>query len=412
MLFKAAELPRTGLEMNLKSSKTSALNPTVVKLGVVSFFADVASEMLYPVTPIFLTTVLGASMASLGLIEGIAESIASLMKTYSGSWSDRIARRKPFVVAGYLLGALSKPIIGISHSWVGVLGARALDRTGKGLRSAPRDAMIADSVEPANRGAAFGWHRGMDTLGAAVGPLFAVLLLSWNPDDLRSLYFWALIPGLISVAIIFSIREPVHKIEVRKWEKPFRTWQRFDGPFKRYLFAWGIFSLANSSDVFLLMKAKAFGFSTQSVILLFCAYNLTYSFSSPWLGKLSDEIGRKALMVSGLFIFCMVYLGFGLATSAWHFWALFLIYGLYMGATEGVGKALAIDLSPDGFKATSVGMLGTVTGLCTIFASFAAGILWDQIGPSWAFFYAAGGALVAAILIFINQSTLTKQVKS
>lgn len=395
--------------MDQSNSKKSALNPTVAKLGAVSFFADVASEMLYPVTPIFLTSVLGASMASLGLIEGIAESIASLMKTYSGSWSDRIARRKPFVLAGYLLGALSKPIIGISHSWIGVLGARALDRTGKGLRSAPRDAMIADSVEPTKRGAAFGWHRGMDTLGATVGPLFAILLLSWNPGDLRSLYFWALIPGIISVAVIFSIREPKHKIENRKWENPFKTWRRFDGPFKRYLFAWGVFSLANSSDVFLLMKAKTFGFSTQSVILLFCAYNLTYSLSSPWLGKLSDEIGRKTLMVSGLLVFCAVYLGFGLAFSTWQFWALFLVYGLYMGATEGAGKALAIDLSPDGFKATSVGMLGTVTGLCTIFASFTAGMLWDRIAPSWAFYYAATGALIAAILILINQSTPHKE---
>lgn len=385
--------------LETSSPKKTALNPTVIKLGVVSFFADVASEMLYPVTPIFLTTVLGASMASLGLIEGIAEAIASLMKTYSGIWSDRISKRKPFIVAGYFLGAISKPFIGLSHSWQGVLFSRALDRTGKGLRSAPRDALIADSVEFSHRGAAFGWHRGMDTLGAAVGPLLAILLLSFNPNDLRSLYFWALIPGLLSVAVIFSIREPIHAVEKRKWENPFHTWGRFDRTFKHYIYAWGIFSLVNSSDVFLLMKAKAFGFSTQSVILLFCAYNLTYSLSSPWLGKLSDEIGRKKLLIGGLLVFGLVYLGFGLASEAWQFWGLFLIYGIYMGATDGVGKALAIDLVPSEFKATSIGILGTVTGFCTIFASAFAGLIWDHMGSSWTFFYGTIGSLFACLML-------------
>ncbi len=319
----------------MEIEKNESLNPTVVKLGIVSFFADVASEMLYPVTPIFLTTVLGASMANVGMIEGIAEAIASLLKTYSGSWSDSIAKRKPFIIIGYALGAISKPFIGLSQSWMHVLGARALDRTGKGIRSAPRDALIADSVEPSKRGAAFGWHRGMDTFGAAVGPLLAILLLSFNSDNLRSLYFWALIPGILSVAVIFFIKEPKHEAQRRPRENPFASWKHFNPSFKKYIYAWGAFSLTNSSDVFLLMKAKSSGLSTQTVIFLFCLYNLTYSLSSPYLGHLSDRIDRKKIMAMGLFVFFLVYLSFGFATETWHFWTLFLIYGLYMGATEG-----------------------------------------------------------------------------
>lgn len=384
-----------------EDNKKQALNPTVVKLGIVSFFADVSSEMLYPITPIFLTSVLGASMASLGLIEGFAEAIASLLKTYSGTWSDNISKRKPFIVTGYFLAAVAKPFIGVASSWTQVLAARAIDRTGKGIRSAPRDALIADSVSADERGAAFGWHRAMDTFGAAVGPLLAIFLLSMKPDDLRQLYFWALIPGLLSVLVIFFVREPKVIAKPKKsFENPFKTWGRFDKPFHQYVFAWGIFSLTNSSDVFLLMKAKTVGFSITTVIFLYCVYNLIYALSSPYLGKLSDRIPRKKVLIGGLLIFIAVYLGFGFADQSWEFWGLFAIYGLYMGATDGVGKALAIDLSPTDFKATSVGILGTVTGICTILASACAGLLWDHFGSSATFIFGASGALVATFLIF------------
>jgi MFS family permease len=398
--------PKEASEQNL------ALNPTVVKLGLVSFFADVASEMLYPITPIFLTTVLGASMASVGIIEGIAESIASLMKTYSGSWSDRINKRKPFIISGYALGALAKPLIGISTSWMDVLFARGVDRTGKGLRSAPRDAMIADSVSADKRGAAFGWHRGMDTLGAAVGPLLAFVLISLNPDDLRPLFFWALIPGAISVSIIFSIREKAHPAHATTWKNPFSAWKDMNIDYRRYVYAWAAFSVANSSDVFLLMKAKASGMSTQSVILLFCAYNVTYALSSPKLGQLSDRFDRRNVLISGLLVFAAVYVGFGVADQPWHYWALFLIYGVYMGATDGVGKAFAVDLSPKDLKGTGLGILGTVTGICTIAASSTAGILWDTVGKMWPFFFGMAGALVAAAMLLMVPSNMSLRAKS
>jgi MFS family permease len=356
--------------------------------------------MLYPITPIFLTTVLGASMASLGLIEGCAEAIASLLKTYSGSWSDKLEKRKPFIIVGYALGAISKPFIGVSTNWSHVLFARLLDRTGKGIRSAPRDALIADSVIPENRGAAFGWHRSMDTLGAAIGPLFAILLLSFDAKDLRSLYFWALIPGLLSVLVLFFIKEKKHEPKkIALIINPFKSWNLLSPEFKKFVYAWGLFSLTNSSDVFLLMKAKSSGLTLTSVILLYCAFNLVYSLSSPYLGKLSDQIPRRKLLIAGLLIFILVYLGFSQATDAWQFWVLFLSYGLYMGATEGVGKALAVDLGSERLKGTSLGILGTVTGVATIFASAIAGQVWDVFGPQYTFFYGVVGAVLSIAVL-------------
>lgn len=398
------------MEENQIAAEKKVLNSTVIRLGLVSFFADIASEMLYPITPIFLSTVLGASMASIGLIEGLAEAVASLLKTYSGSWSDSISRRKPFIIVGYFLAAIAKPFIGASTSWVHVLEARTLDRIGKGIRSAPRDALLADSVQASDRGAAFGWHRAMDTAGAAIGPLFAIFLLNSDPSNLRSLYTWALIPGLLAVSILFFIHEPPSTQSTsKKWINPFKSYSFFSPNFKKYLFSWGVFSLTNSSDVFLLMKAKTAGLSTTSIILVYCFYNLIYALSSPYLGILSDKWDRKKILASGLAVFAFVYLGFGYATEIWQFWLLFATYGLYMGATDGVSKALAIDLVAPDLKATAIGVLGTVTGLCTIIASVVAGLLWDHLGPVSTFLYGAMGAVLAIIfllfLIAISEPT-------
>ncbi len=380
-------------------SKEKVLNPTVVQLGLVSLFADISSEMLYPITPIFLTTVLGASMTSVGFVEGFAEAVASLLKTYSGAWSDRISRRTPFVAAGYFLSAIGKPIIGFSTGWTQVLFARSLDRTGKGLRTAPRDALLAEAVSSRLRGAAFGWHRAMDTLGAAIGPLFAIFYLSLEGQNLRQIYYWALIPGLIAVGISLLVKEK--KAETKKERSPIRFFDfgSFSSPFKTYLGAWTLFSLTNSSDVFLLMKAKAEGIGLTEIILLYCGYNLVYSVFSPYFGALSDRIGRKGLLVSGLLVFAAVYLGFSFATAHWHFWILFGVYGTYMAATDGVGKALAVDLIESSRKATGLGALGTVTGISTVFASTIAGLLWDHFGALSTFIYGASGAFLAAVVL-------------
>jgi MFS family permease len=385
--------------MSMKETR-GVLTPTVVKLGLVSLFADISSEMLYPITPIFLTTVLGASMSSVGLIEGFAEAAASLLKTYSGAWSDRIGRRTPFIAFGYFLAAVGKPLIGFSSSWPQVFFARGLDRTGKGLRTAPRDALLAESVPENLRGAAFGWHRAMDTMGAAIGPLFALLYLSRRGEqNLRSLYFWALIPGLVAVAISLLVKEK--SPAPRKTQSPLRffDWKSFTPAFKTYLLSWTLFSLTNSSDVFLLMKAKACGIGLSAVILLYCGYNLVYSIFSPYFGGLSDHVGRKKLLLFGLGIFALVYTGFAAAARPWQFCVLFAVYGLYMAATDGIGKALAVDLVPAERKATGLGALGTVTGFSTIVASTVAGILWDQFGASSALLYGAAGAVLAAIVL-------------
>jgi len=393
-----------------------SLPGTVKKLGWVSFFADVSSEMLYPITPLFLTTVLGASTMSVGLIEGVAEAIASLLKTSSGFWADRIHRRKPFVVVGYLLAALAKPGIGLSQSWLQVLAARGLDRVGKGLRTAPRDALIVDAVSAENRGAAFGWHRGMDTMGAFVGPLFAAAILQWHWMSLRSIYNWALLPGLAAVAVTLTLKEKPQQPRAGKDKdtttvaSPVQAERTRE--FRKFLFAWVVFALCNSSDVFLLLRAqKTSGVSPAIVILLYCAYNLIYAVSAPYLGGLSDRWGRKRLLVTGLLVFALVYLGFAFAQSLPQFVVLFLIYGLYMGATDGVGKALVADVAPPNRKATWLGYQATATGLATVVASTAAGYLWDTVGPAAAFEYGAAGALLAAGLLSVGglRTQMTKE---
>jgi MFS family permease len=381
---------------DLPEKPEKVLNETVVKLGMVSLFADVASEMLYPITPIFLTAVLGASMASLGLVEGVAEAVASLLKASSGIWSDRIVKRKAFVVSGYLLSAVAKPLTGISRTWTGVLGARALDRVGKGVRGGPRDALLAEHVPPGKTGAVFGWHRAMDTLGAAIGPLLALLYLHFRSEDLRSIYIWALLPGGISVLFALSVRE-ARRAPLAHATRTGKTGISGLSPaFWRYLAGWGVFSLANSSDVFLLMKAKQNGATLTVVILLYTFYNLLYAGMSPVLGSLSDRVGRKKVLIGGLLVFAGVYGGFSRATTLPAFIGLFGIYGIYMAATDGVGKSLVVDLVPRDRKATGIGLLGAVTGLAAIVASVVAGLLWDRFGATAAFLYGSVGAIVAA----------------
>ena len=274
-----------------------------------------------------------------------------------------------------------------------------IDRTGKGLRSSPRDALLAESV-PANlRGAAFGWHRLMDTLGAAVGPLLAISLLSIDTHELRQLYFWAVIPGLVAVLITLSVRESKPVSQPVATGKSRWSWRTSSKSFKTYLGAWAVFSAANSSDVFLLLKAKHAGIDLKVTILMYCFYNLTYAITSPYLGHVSDRLGRKGILISGLMVFALVYLGFTQATTQVHYWALFGVYGLYMAATDGVGKAFVIDLVPSTLKATALGMLGAVTGIATLVASSAAGLLWDHLGATAPFYYGAVGALVAAAIL-------------
>lgn len=371
------------------------LTPNVIKLGIVSFFADISSEMIYPLTPIFLTTVLGAPMAIVGVIEGVAEATASIMKAVSGRMSDRIGRRRPFVFLGYSLSAIAKPLIALAGGWVLVLVARFADRFGKGLRTSARDALIADSVSAGARGRAFGWHRAIDTMGAFIGPLLAIFCIKFV-GDLRLVFLLAFVPGIISSLVVFFVRE---RFVINGGQRLAFNLSSLPSPFRRYLVAWSVFSVANSSDIFLILKAKQAGFSTVLVIAVYAFYNLTYAVASPYLGHLSDKIERKHLLVSGLIVFAAVYAGFALAVHPWQLWSLFGIYGLYMAATEGVGKALAVDLVTADIRATAIGILGAFSGIAALIASTVAGILWSAVGSWAAFAYGAAGAIVGSLML-------------
>lgn len=373
------------------------LTPSVIRLGLVSLFADISSEMLYPLTPIFLAVVLGAPMGVIGFIEGVAEATASLLRAVSGRLSDRTGRRRPFVVVGYTLSAFAKPLIALAAGWPLVLVARVADRFGKGLRTSPRDALLADSVDAAVRGRAFGWHRAMDTTGAVIGPLLALALLAVWGGDLRPIFLVAFIPGLIGAALVFTVRE--HRRPPVEVQAPALALHALPPAFQRYLLAWGVFAVANSSDIFLILKAKGLGYAEGTIILLYTFYNVLYAVASPGLGQLSDRWGRKVVLLSGLAVFALVYLGFAAARQPWQVWPLFAIYGLYTAATDGVGKALAVDLTPASARAGALGLLGTVTGLATLLASSLAGLLWQFIAPWAAFAYGALGALAGALLL-------------
>lgn len=379
-----------------------ALTPNVLRLGLVSFFADVSSEMLYPLMPLFITMVLGAPVAAVGLIEGAAESTAAMLKTVSGRIADRSRRRVHLVFGGYALSALARPLIALAHVWPIVLCARMLDRVGKGLRGSPRDAIIADSTTPDLRGAAFGWHRAMDTLGAVLGPLLALGLLAMFHDNLRVVIVIAAVPGAIGALLVLTVRDPRRdEAAVERPATPAPSFRDLPRGFVTYLAAWLPFVLVNSSDVFLILRAKQIGLSMTGVVLIYTLYNVVYAAASLPLGALSDRIGRRHVMVGGLLVFAVVYLGFAVATTPWQVATLFGIYGLYIAATDGVGKAFAVDLVPKTLRGTAIGLLGTVTGITTLIASAAAGLLWDHVGPGAPFIAGAIGALVSAALFAV-----------
>jgi MFS family permease len=339
-------------------------------------------------------------MASVGLIEGIADLTASLLKGWSGRASDRIRKRRVFVWSGYLLSTFSKASIGFAQGWFGVLLARSLDRVGKGIRTAPRDAMIADAVPKKELGFAFGVHRGMDTLGAVIGPLVALLLLEiWGEGRLRDFYFLALIPGGLAVLMCFALPE---KHVVRETVPDRASGLGIEGLPRRYfifLIAWGIFSFANSSDAFLLLSVQHNGNTLHRTVMMYCLFNLVYALSSPIFGRISDRVGKMNMMRASLLVFSSVYFGF---SRAWNPWLLFPLYGVFMGMSEGVGKALVAEMVPAGKErmlgAGAQGWFGLVTGVASLGASLTAGLLWDQVGPGAPFIYGGVGAFLSFIV--------------
>lgn len=368
----------------------------IILLGITSLLTDISSEMVYPILPVYLVSRLGASPAILGLIEGTAESLASLLKVFSGYFSDKKEARKPFMIFGYAGSTVGKFLLYISTGWGYVFAGRIIDRFGKGVRTAPRDALIADSAQEGKRGAAFGLHRTMDTIGAVTGVALAYFLITRFNGDMKNIFLLSLIPAIPGVILLFFVKEKKAKTEASSPTLWFR-WHSLDKRLKFFLIFSFIFTLGNSSNQFLLLRAQNLGNTLPTVILFYLLYNITYVLVSYPAAHLSDKIGRKKLLVSGYLFYGLVYLGFAVNKAPNTLWLLFGLYGLYIGFTEGVEKALVSDIAPVGLRATTIGLHATLVGIGLLPASLLAGVLWKFLGPQAPFFFGGFMGIIASV---------------
>ncbi|MBL0059465.1 MAG: MFS transporter [Elusimicrobia bacterium] len=386
------------------SLKQPPLPKTVRVLGFVSFLNDAAADMIYPLLPVFLTQVLGAGPASLGLIEGVAESSVSLFKLFSGVLSDRFRNRKSWIVAGYGVSNLVRPLMAIASTWPQVLILRFADRIGKGLRTSPRDALVADAVSPDQRGRAYGYHRAMDHAGAVVGPLVAAcFLIAWNLP-LRTVFLLSAIPGtLCLLLILFGLKRGASSPAEPAPFHPREAWRQLPPTLKHFLSVLFIFTLGNASDAFLILKAKNLGLSTALILVLWSFFHVVKSGTSFLGGRLSDRVGRRSLLVAGWGIYAAVYAGFAYAKTPLQVWMLFGIYGLFFGLTEGVERALVADFAPGVLRGSVFGLYHLISGVASLFASLIFGLLWKWGGDPLSFLVGAGFALLAAAaLMFLS----------
>jgi MFS family permease len=368
----------------------------IILLGITSLLTDISSEMVYPILPIYLVTTLGAGPAILGLIEGIAESLASLLKVFSGYFSDKIKSRKPFTILGYASSTIGKFILYISTGWMHVLAGRIIDRFGKGIRTAPRDALIAESSKEGKRGTAFGLHRAMDTLGASAGVLLAYFLITHYRGSFKNIFLFSLIPACLGVFFLFFVKEKKTPMKSSAKKLQFK-WRALDKRLKFFLIFTFIFTLGNSSNQFLLLRAKNLGSPIPRLILLYLAYNLVYALVSYPASRLSDRIGRKKLLVLGYLFYGLVYLGFAINQSLNMLWFWFGIYGLYIGFTEGAEKALIVDIAPVNLRATTIGLHATLVGIGLLPASLLAGILWKFFGAGAPFYFGGFMGIISSL---------------
>jgi MFS family permease len=378
----------------------------ILVLATVSFLTDVSSEMIYPLLPVFLGTVLGSSATMIGVIEGAAESVSALLKLVSGWWSDRVGRRKPLVVAGYALASIARPLVGLAQSAGQVLAIRIMDRVGKGIRTSPRDALIADSVDGNVRGRAYGFHRAADHAGAVVGPLIAFLLLQQLGLPMRTVFLLAAIPGALAVvAVTAGVREPRGDRRPAppspKSEPTLAGASRLGGRYWAVLGVIFVFTLGNSTDAFLLLRAANVGVPVAQLPLLWAMLHVVKSAVSTPGGALSDRLGRRPLLIAGWLLFAAVYLAFGRIDEVWHVWALFAVYGVFFGLTEGTEKALIADLVAPIRRGTAFGGFNLAISLGALPASVIFGLWWDSVGPRAAFDFGAAMALAAAIGIML-----------
>lgn len=386
---------------------------TIWMLSFVSLFTDIASEMLYPIMPLYLKTI-GFTALWIGVLEGLAEGVVGISKGYFGKLSDEKGKRLPFIQLGYFLSAISKPLITLFITPVWVLFVRSTDRLGKGIRTSARDAMLSDESSKENKGKVFGLHRAMDTTGAAIGPLLALTFLFFFPNHYKPLFLIAFAPGLIAVALTFIIKEKqkVAEIKIRKGNffSYFSYWKTAKSDYKKLVVGLLFFALFNSSDMFLLLMAKNIGFSDLHIIGVYVFYNLVYALFSFPMGSLADKIGMKPTFVIGLLLFAIVYAGMVFVQNEMMLYVLFFIYGIYAAATDGVSKAWIAKIVPHSETATAIGFHASCSSFATLFASSIAGLLWVSFNPEVTFSVAATGVLVViAYFIFFIRNKNNQQ---
>jgi len=383
-------------------SPIRGISHNVFVLALVSLCTDTSSEMIYPLVPLFLTGVLGAPVTVVGVIEGLAEATANVLKLVSGRITDRRGGQRAWVFAGYGLSALSKPLLALATVWPLVLLARLVDRVGKGTRGTPRDAIIAASSDPATRGSAFGFHRSMDTIGAVAGPLAGYALLTWTAQSFRLVFLLAAVPAVIGVLLIGRVREPRHvaaRAPALGDAAASFTWRGATPAYRAFLAIGVLFALGNSSDAFLILRAHNLGLGTLATVLAYAVYNVVYAAAGWPAGILSDRLGRRGILGAGFLMFAVVYGGLGLATGARVVWPLFALYGLYIALTDGVTKAYITDLVPATQRGGALGLYAATTGLMALVSSVFAGLLWDHVSPATPFYLGGITALGAAVAV-------------
>ena len=392
-------------------------------VGLTSFFMDVSSEMVINILPLFLANVLGVQTSIIGLIEGIAEATASLLKLFAGWLSDRLGGRKWLAVAGYALSAFSKPFFFFASTWELVAAVRWADRAGKGIRTAPRDALVADSVTPQTRGLAFGFHRAMDTAGEMLALLTAILVVwlaqrgavALEASTFRTVVLVSLLPAFLAVlSLAFGAKDVAVK---SKRALPKFAFRSLGKPFMIFMVIVGVFTLGNSSDAFLLLRAQKTGLSVLSILAMVATFSLIYTLVSTPAGSLSDRVGRRRLIVGGWLVYAAIYIGFGFASSGWQMWLLYVVYGLYYGMAYGTANALVADLVPAEVRGTAYGTYNAIVGILAFPASFIAGVLWQGIGgwqgfgPAAPFLFGGSLALAAAVLMLVWMPATGAEVK-
>ena len=380
-------------------SQFHGLSRSTIIIGLVSLLSDISSEMIYPILPLFLTETLRAPATVVGLIEGIAVGASTAIGGISGWISDRIGRRKPIAFAGYALTAVSRPLIAAAQVWPLVLGARFAERFGKGIRNAPRDALLAESTPEEFRGRAFGFERAMDSFGAVIGPLIALVLVGWASLGARSIFLISGIPAAVAALLILTVHERGRNVATTNKLK--FSLAGTTREYKRLLLVTGVFGLANSANAFLILRSEQLGLDRKWTILSYTLYNAIASLASMPAGAASDRFGRRNVLILGFGIYAVSYAGFGAASAGWLVWPLFALYGLFPALTDGVGKALAVDTAGTAGRATAIGIYSMVMGLTQIAASYIGGLLWDKVSSQATFYFGAGLSALAMVMLFL-----------